>query len=444
MNKFRRVMILILLSELLLFFGANFYVGYGDSKSGKNAGAGAYRVEIQRAQKDMEAFAAEITDQESDVSESTGGTPVLSEGGNTRITALPQERLDEIAGDYSLILGIRPFDVEELVNEEYRVEKVGGVLYRFVYRTGGNNSVAKSMNVVFAMVFLLTMLVLVYIQRKILAPFNRMTGVTEDLARGNLAMPLSQEKSGYFKSFLWSIDMLREKLTDDRTREMALQKEKKTIVLSLAHDIKTPLSAIDLYVKALSENLYDTGEKKEAALKGIEKNADEIKKYVNEIVTASREDFLDLSVKIGEIYLSEVLKPVTKYYADKLNLLSINFSIDVYQDVLLSCDGSRLMEAMQNCMENAIKYGDGREIHIGIEEEENCKLITIENSGCNLSAEEEDSIFDSFYRGSNSQGIQGSGLGLYICRELLRAMGGEAYARIGEDLFRVTLVVPMV
>uniref|UniRef100_I5AU11 histidine kinase n=1 Tax=Eubacterium cellulosolvens (strain ATCC 43171 / JCM 9499 / 6) TaxID=633697 RepID=I5AU11_EUBC6 len=318
------------------------------------------------------------------------------------------------------------------------------MLYRFVYRTGGNNSVAKSMNVVFAMVFLLTMLVLVYIQRKILAPFNRMTGVTEDLARGNLAMPLSQEKSGYFKSFLWSIDMLREKLTDDRTREMALQKEKKTIVLSLAHDIKTPLSAIDLYVKALSENLYDTGEKKEAALKGIEKNADEIKKYVNEIVTASREDFLDLSVKIGEIYLSEVLKPVTKYYADKLNLLSINFSIDVYQDVLLSCDGSRLMEAMQNCMENAIKYGDGREILIGIEEEENCKLITIENSGCNLSAEEEDSIFDSFYRGSNSQGIQGSGLGLYICRELLRAMGGEAYARIGEDLFRVTLVVPMV
>jgi hypothetical protein len=139
MNKFRRVMILILLSELLLFFGANFYVGYGDSKSGKNAGAGAYRVEIQRAQKDMEVFAAEITDQELDVSESTGGTPVLSEGGDTRITALPQERLDEIAGDYSLILGIRPFDVEELVNEEYRVEEVGGVLYRFVYRTGGKN-----------------------------------------------------------------------------------------------------------------------------------------------------------------------------------------------------------------------------------------------------------------------------------------------------------------
>nr|WP_027871189.1 HAMP domain-containing sensor histidine kinase [[Eubacterium] cellulosolvens] len=414
MNKFRRVIVLILLTEIFLFAIAGLYLAKGKVPGSSQKRSEAYRVEIERAIKEME-----------------------------KRSSLSTGDLDGIAVEYPSILEIRPFDKGEIVNEEYRLGEVNGTLYRFSYQVDDTRAGLMVLYVSFVLMVLLTLGVMFYIQRKILAPFTRMTDVTEDLAKGNLAMPLVQEKSGYFKSFLWSIDMLREKLTDDRTREMALQKEKKTIVLSLAHDIKTPLAAIDLYSKALSGNLYETEERRNAALKGIEKNAEEIKRYVNEIVTASREDFLDLSVKVGEVYLSDVIRPVEKYYRDKLNLLAIDFSIEEYQDVLLSCDASRLVEAMQNCMENAIKYGDGKKILIGIEEEENCKLITIENTGCTLKAEEEDAIFDSFYRGSNTQGIQGSGLGLYICRELLRAMDGEVYAKIERGNFRITLVVRM-
>ena len=72
-------------------------------------------------------------------------------------------------------------------------------------------------------------------------------------------------------------------------------------------------SAIELYAKALSEDLYDTQERKDEALQSIARNVKEIKKYVNEIVTASREDFLNLEVTMGEYYLSEVMKATESY-----------------------------------------------------------------------------------------------------------------------------------
>ena len=96
---------------------------------------------------------------------------------------------------------------------------------------------------------------------------------------------------------------------------------------------------------------------------------------------------------------------------------------------------------MQNVMENAIKYGDGKEIHISFQEEENCKLITVENTGCSLKEDEITHVFDSFYRGSNSEKVKGSGLGLYICKEILHKMDGEIFARIIEDRFLITIVL---
>ena len=73
-------------------------------------------------------------------------------------------------------------------------------------------------------------------------------------------------------------------------------------------------------------------------------------------------------------------------------------------------------------------------------EEEGHILISIINSGCGIEEDELAHIFDSFYRGSNSAHVSGSGLGLYISKELLHRMDGEIYAKLLEDKFSVTAV----
>lgn len=86
-------------------------------------------------------------------------------------------------------------------------------------------------------------------------------------------------------------------------------------------------------------------------------------------------------------------------------------------------------------MENAIKYGDGKEISISFSEEEGCILIAVKNSGCTLPDTDLPHIFESFWRGANAENLKGSGLGLYICRQLMHKMNGEVFAQIkGGDM----------
>ena len=342
---------------------------------------------------------------------------------------------------FKTIVDICEFSAGEVCNNDYLVEEIGGKLYRIEYAEKRSYKTLLYMNLTLLGMMFITGIVIVYVYKKILKPFGDMSNLSYELAKGNLSMPIKEEKSKLFGRFLWGMDMLREKLEDNKEKELKFQRERKTLILSLSHDIKTPLSSIELYSKALKEDLYDTQEKRAEALQGIKRNVKEIKGYVDEIVTASREDFLNLEVHMGEVYLSEVVNAIKSYYQDKLSVIHTTFDVAEIQECLVKGDKNRLIEVLQNIMENAIKYGDGKCIRISFYEEEDCKLIHIENSGCSLKQEELPNLFDSFYRGSNSKGIKGDGLGLYICKTLMRKMDGEIFAEMRETLFCVTIVV---
>lgn len=342
---------------------------------------------------------------------------------------------------YETIAGVREFVAGEACDNDYLVEEIAGKLYRIEYAEERSSRVPLYINLTLLGMVAVTIIVLMYVYHKVLKPFQDMSNLPYELAKGNLSMPVKEEKSKLFGRFLWGMDMLREELEETKEKELEFLKERKTLILSLSHDIKTPLSSIELYLKALSEDLYDTQERKDEALQGIARNVKEIKGYVNEIVTASREDFLHLEVRTGEYYLSEVIKATESYYKDKLSVIHTEFQVDEVSECLVRGDKDRMAEVLQNVMENAIKYGDGKRIRISFGEEEDCKLIQIGNSGCNLKKEELPNLFDSFYRGSNSTGRKGNGLGLYICKILMRKMDGEIFAGMEEDVFCVTIVV---
>jgi len=224
--------------------------------------------------------------------------------------------------------------------------------------------------------------------------------------------------------------MLRENMEQQKERELNLQKDKKMLLLSLSHDIKTPLSAIKLYSKALSKGLYSDKQKQLEIAENINTKADEIEGYVSQIITASREDFLSLDVKNDEFYLSELVDKISIYYTEKLSLIKTDFSVESYTNCIICGDPDRSIEVIQNIVENAIKYGDGKSIEISFSEEDGCILVTVSNSGCTLSENDLPHIFESFWRGENAGNEKGSGLGLYICRQLMHKMNGEIFAEI--------------
>ncbi|MDE5933893.1 MAG: hypothetical protein K2H40_15615 [Lachnospiraceae bacterium] len=75
-------------------------------------------------------------------------------------------------------------------------------------------------------------------------------------------------------------------------------------------------------------------------------------------------------------------------------------TIGAYENRLIKGDEDKALEVVENLMENAFKYGDGRQIAISFQEEEGCQLIRIRNTGSVVNAEEMPRLFDSFYRGA--------------------------------------------
>lgn len=326
---------------------------------------------------------------------------------------------------------------------DYAIRDINGTLYRFDYSAPADRTNARTtviVNTVLALMSALILGVLLYVRTKILLPFNRLTNIPYELSRGHLTSPVRESKNRFFGKFLWGIDLLRENIEEQKQRELELQKEKKTLLLSLSHDLRTPLSAIKLYAKALSKNLYDDAEKQKNIAEHINEKADEIEKYVSQIMTASREEFLSLDVRQGEFYLSDLIENITLYYREKLELVKTGFVVGEYENCLLSGDMDRSVEVLQNIIENAIKYGDGRCVELLFPQEENGVPVSVRNSGCTLEDAGLPHIFESFWRGSNAGHIPGSGLGLYICRQLMHRMDGEIFAETEGGWITVTVV----
>lgn len=358
----------------------------------------------------------------------------ISETGSTDLSEFPNLTGVFTADDGDLYFSENPYVIVES----------GGQLYRVEYKAFDGRVMLRKTAVAMGAIFLLILAVFLYIWRKIILPFGRLSSVPQELARGNLAVAIPEEKSRFFGKFTWGVNMLRESVEDSRRKEISMQRDKKLLLLSLSHDIKTPLSAIKLNAKALAKGLYQDEEKRRSAAESINSRADEIENFVSQITQAASEDFMTFEVVQGEAFLSQIIGKIHARYAPQLAMSGTELKIDQYEDGILSCDPDRLGECLQNLVENAIKYGDGRVIEIGFDRMDGCQLICVSNSGCQLERKELTQIFESFHRGSNSAGVNGNGLGLFICKRLMGLMGGEVYADIKDGFFSVTLVVKLV
>ena len=344
---------------------------------------------------------------------------------------------------YPHITGVFTGDDIYRSDEHYLIIEAGETLYRVEYIVGNEHHSIAVANCVLGALFLLVTGLLYYIRRHIIEPFGRLNDVPQELARGNLAVPIPEEKNRFFGKFTWGVNLLRESIEGSRKKEITMQRDKKLLLLSLSHDIKTPLSAIKLNAKALAKGLYKEEKKRRNAAESINSRADEIEGFVSEITQAASEDFMCFAVVLGEEFLSRIVTRISARYMPQLAMSGTEFIIQKYDDCILSCDSDRLAECLQNLIENAMKYGDGKHIELSFDKMDGCELITVSNTGCTLETKELPQIFESFHRGNNADKVQGNGLGLFICKKLMSLMGGEVYAHIRDGCFCATLVVKL-
>lgn len=128
---------------------------------------------------------------------------------------------------------------------DYVIRDIGGTLYRFDYshNSGADRTgLIITVNCILAAMSVLILGVLYYIKWMILSPFDKLKDTPYALSKGNLTAPIKETKNRFFGRFIWGLDLLRENMEQQKERELELQRDRKVLLLSLSHDIKTPLS----------------------------------------------------------------------------------------------------------------------------------------------------------------------------------------------------------
>lgn len=410
---------------LYLVLSASCYVMLQGQDTGEHMG---YKVEMNRIMQGLEK-------------ESTFSKPDLhgmNEIKDVQFLSIETRSKQDIQSFYRNHNGVNTA-VQPLFLQE---KLVGYVRFDYIRSAAGHSGLWLLEGILLA-VWLMVISVLWYIRQNILKPFHVISEMPYELSRGNLQSEPEESKSRYFGKFVWGIAMLRDNLDVAKRRELKLEKEKKLLLLTVSHDTKIPLNAIKLYTKALKEQVYGTREEELHAVEQIAHQAQQIEESIKEIMSTVSEDILAIEVADSEFYLKEYIDKVRKYYEPKCKLVMTELIIGKYENRLLRGDIDRALEAMENLMENAFKYGDGRRIAIRFHEEDYCQVIEVVNTGAVVAEDEMPHLFDSFYRAANASGKEGNGLGLYIDRQIMRKMGGEIYARRTEDGMCFGLVFPI-
>ena len=281
--------------------------------------------------------------------------------------------------------------------------------------------------------------VFTYIYFAILRPFDKLKGFAEKIAQGNFDIALRYERSNYFGAFTWAFDSMRREITKARSCEKEAIENNKTVIATLSHDIKTPISSIRAYAEGLEANMDSTPEKRERYLSVIMKKCDEVSRLTNDLFLHSLADLEKLKITPKEMELCGFLKEAVEELGAEQN--DIHFAVPAFT-ARVSADENRLMQVVENLVNNARKYAK-TDVDIFCEKDGDSASVHIRDYGGGIPDEDMPFIFEKFYRGKNCGSEQGSGLGLYIVKYLTEQMQGKILLHNHGDGLEAVITLPV-
>ena len=280
---------------------------------------------------------------------------------------------------------------------------------------GINGIVMCTLTIIFmAMVFL-------YVYINILRPFDKMKDYALEVAKGNFDLPLNYERSNYFGAFTWAFDSMRKEITRSRMAEREAIENNKTVIATLSHDIKTPITSIRAYAEGLEENLDTSQERRSRYLEVLMRKCDEVTELTNDLFLHSLSDLNMLQMQPEEFELVPFLKQsISEIAAEREDVLLRKPDISP----VIYVDKKRINQIVENLINNSRKYAKTN-IIVSITQSNDIVSIHFRDKGPGIPDEDMPFITDKFYRGKNVGDENGSGLGLYIVRYIAEQSGGS-------------------
>jgi signal transduction histidine kinase len=218
-----------------------------------------------------------------------------------------------------------------------------------------------------------------------------------------------------------NLQLVQLKNSDEQRREL---------LTHLSHDLRTPLASLQGYLETVELKGNNLSDEQHKRFIGIAfKNANHLKKLVDQIFELAHLEVDQISVNLEEIPLAELLHDIAAKFSNKLEQKKIQFSIEPNEtDILINTDIEKLERVITNLIENAIRHtNEGGKIVIGVSKEDGKTIIQVSDNGTGIESNELSRIFEPRYRASNAIDDKSvhSGLGLAISQKLIALLNSE-------------------
>jgi PAS domain S-box-containing protein len=217
----------------------------------------------------------------------------------------------------------------------------------------------------------------------------------------------------------------------DMTEERAVEQLKSDFVSTVSHELRTPLAAI--YGAALTLQRDDVRleeSQRTGLLDVISSEADRLARIVNDILWASRLDSGQMGVEIESCDASKLTEQVVSALRAHA-VEGVTLAVDAPEGLPpVAADPDKLRQVLTNLLDNAVKYSpDGGSVRVTLAQSGNRVRFRVEDEGLGIPPSEQSRIFEKFFRldPQLTRGVGGTGLGLYICRELVYRMHGRIW-----------------
>ena len=322
----------------------------------------------------------------------------------------------------------------QLINLKFKDGSIGSVLLLAPVGQSAKNLtiLIVLVGVTFVLTFTMTNIVVSYqVSRSILKPLHNLQSAAAEITRGDLNQPIVEEGDQEIRALCRDLELMRIKLKDSVLTKLKYEDNRKILISSISHDLKTPVTSIKGYVEGILDGIANTPDKMERYLKTISLKAHQIDQMIDDLLLYAKLDLNQIPFNFEKTDIGEYLRLCVSESEPELESCYIKISLQneiiLKQHILI--DRERMKRVIMNILDNSRKYirKDTGKIDIYLRDTLASIIIEFRDNGTGISEGDLPYIFDRFYR-SDAARSKGSGLGLAIAKQIIEGHNGRVWA----------------